>query len=231
VIELDRVGRSYPDSGRVTGPALHEVSLDIPDGELVALLGPADSGTSTLMNILSCLDVPSEGHYRIDGTDIGRLSKRRRTKLRGRAVGFVFASFDLVPDATVQRNVELPLIYKRAGVRRARARRALEKVGLAGHERDMPVELFDAQRRKVLIARALVNDPPILLDDEPTGALDTDSGDQIMQLFTELSAAGRTVVFATARPETAAYAGRIVQLHEGRVVEDRANLARRPSTR
>jgi len=220
VIELEAVSKAYRTGARVDVPALHEVNLTINDGEMVALIGPSGSGTSTLMNVLSCLDLPSEGRYRLDGTDVGRLSKRRLAKLRGRSIGFVFQSFDLIPDITVQRNVELPMIYTRARLRRARARRALERVGLGGHEQDMPIELFAAQRQKVLIARALINDPAILLDDEPTGDLDPDSSRQILELFGELNAAGRTVVFATHREETAARAHRVVRLSEGRVVSD-----------
>ena len=220
MIELEAVSKAYRTGARVDVPALHEVNLTINDGEMVALIGPSGSGTSTLMNVLSCLDLPSEGRYRLDGTDVGRLSKRRLAKLRGRSIGFVFQSFDLIPDITVQRNVELPMIYTRARLRRARARRALERVGLGGHEQDMPIELFAAQRQKVLIARALINDPAILLDDEPTGDLDPDSSRQILELFGELNAAGRTVVFATHREETAARAHRVVRLSEGRVVSD-----------
>ena len=220
MIELEAVSKAYRSGARVDVPALHEVNLTINDGEMVALIGPSGSGTSTLMNVLSCLDLPSEGCYRLDGTDVGRLSKRRLAKLRGRSIGFVFQSFDLIPDITVQRNVELPMIYTRARLRRARARQALERVGLGGHEQDMPIELFAAQRQKVLIARALINDPAILLDDEPTGDLDPDSSRQILELFGELNAAGRTVVFATHREETAARAHRVVRLSEGRVVSD-----------
>jgi len=229
VIELEAVSKAYRTGGRVSVPALHEVDLTINDGEMVALIGPSGSGTSTLMNVLSCLDLPSDGRYRLDGTDVGRLSKRRLAKLRGRTIGFVFQSFDLIPDITVARNVELPMIYTRARLRRARARRALEQVGLAGHEQNMPIELFEAQRQKVLIARALINDPAILLDDEPTGDLDADSGTQILQLYRELNAAGRTVVFATHREETAAHAHRVVRLSEGRVVSD-VRTGKRPGS-
>jgi len=229
VIELEAVSKAYRTGGRVSVPALHEVDLTINDGEMVALIGPSGSGTSTLMNVLSCLDLPSDGRYRLDGTDVGRLSKRRLAKLRGRTIGFVFQSFDLIPDITVARNVELPMIYTRARLRRARARRALEQVGLAGHEQNMPIELFEAQRQKVLIARALINDPAILLDDEPTGDLDADSGAQILQLYRELNAAGRTVVFATHREETAAHAHRVVRLSEGRVVSD-VRTGKRPGS-
>ena len=229
MIELEAVSKAYRTGGRVSVPALHEVDLTINDGEMVALIGPSGSGTSTLMNVLSCLDLPSDGRYRLDGTDVGRLSKRRLAKLRGRTIGFVFQSFDLIPDITVARNVELPMIYTRARLRRARARRALEQVGLAGHEQNMPIELFEAQRQKVLIARALINDPAILLDDEPTGDLDADSGTQILQLYRELNAAGRTVVFATHREETAAHAHRVVRLSEGRVVSD-VRTGKRPGS-
>ena len=230
MIELKAVGKTYRTADRAEVTALCDVDLTVEDGEMVAVMGASGAGSSTLMNILSCLDVPSDGHYRLDGADIGRLSKRRLAKLRGEKIGFVFQSFDLISDVTVLRNVELPMIYKRAGKRRASARQALEQVGLAGHEKDMPVELFEAQRRKVLIARALINNPSILLDDEPTGDLDEASGLEIMELFTELNRAGRTVVFATHREETAAQAHRIVRLCEGRVVSDQETGRRPPPT-
>lgn len=223
MIELVGVGKAY--RGRVE--ALREVSLTIADGEMVAIMGPSGSGTSTLLNILGCLDLPTSGTYRLDGTDVSRLSKRGLAKLRGRTIGFVFGNFQLLPDVTVQRNVELPMIYHRAGKRRAKARQALARVGLAGHESDMPVELFEAQRQKVLIARALINDPPVLLDDEPTGELDPDSAAEIMRLFVELNEAGRTIVYVTHRDEVAGYAQRVIRLSEGRVVSDQPT-SRRP---
>jgi putative ABC transport system ATP-binding protein len=228
VIELDGVGKVYRTGGRVEVPALHDIDLTIADGEMVAVVGDSGSGTSTLLNVLSCLDLPSRGRYRLDGTDVGRLSERRLRRLRGRTVGFVFQSFDLIPDVTVRRNVELPMIYTRTRKRRAKARRALERVGLAEHEADMPVELFEAQRRKVLIARALINDPSVLLDDEPTGELDADSAAEVMELFSQLNGAGRTIVYATHSEETAGYAQRIVELRDGRVVADRRTGRRRP---
>jgi putative ABC transport system ATP-binding protein len=230
-MQLEAVTKAYRNRDREMVPALHGVDLTIEDGEMVAIMGPSGSGTSTLLNILSCLDVPSSGRYRLDGTDVGRLSRRRLAKLRGRKIGFVFQSFELIPSATVQRNVELPMIYTRTRVRRRRALLALEHVGLAGHQNDMPIELFEAQRQRALIARALINDPPILLDDEPTGELDIPSAKEIMELFTELNRAGRTIVYATHREETAAYAHRVVRLRDGLIVEDRrTNGGPRPPT-
>lgn len=220
MIELRDVSKAYRTTERATVAALHGVDLTISGGEMVAVMGPSGSGTSTLMNILSCLDVPSDGRYLLDGTDVGRLSKRRRTKFRGSRIGFVFQSFGLIPDVDVLRNVELPMLYTRKRVRRARALRALERVGLFGHHNDMPVELFEAQRQKVLIARALINDPPVLLDDEPTGDLDADSGREIMELFAQLNESGRTIVYSTHSEETAGYAHRVIQLRDGRIVSD-----------
>lgn len=222
MIELKEVGKAYRTTERATVAALHDVNLTIADGEMVAVMGPSGSGTSTLMNILSCLDVPSGGRYLLDGTDVGRMSKRRRTKFRGTKIGFVFQSFSLISDVNVLRNVELPMLYTRRRVRRARALVALERVGLFGHHDDMPVELFEAQRQKVLIARALINDPPVLLDDEPTGDLDADSSREIMELFAQLNENGRTIVYSTHSEETAGYAHRVIRLHEGRIVSDKS---------
>ncbi|WP_331532741.1 ABC transporter ATP-binding protein [Pseudonocardia sp.] len=221
MMELSAVHRIYRTGRRAEVTALDGVDLRISDGEMVAVLGGPKSGTSTLLNILSCLDLPTAGRYRLGGTDVGRLSKRRRTKLRGRKVGFVFSSFDLMPEVTVQRNVELPMIYARQGTRRAVARQALRTVGLGGFYDDMPADLLELQRQRALIARALVNDPTILFDDEPTGQLDQAGGEEVMALLRELNESGRTVVFATHREEIAAHAHRIVELRDGRVVSDR----------
>lgn len=220
MIELKGVTKDHRTKDQVDVPALRGIDLTIGRGEMVAIIGPSGSGTSTLMNILGLLDRPSDGRYLLDGMDVGRMRKRRLAKLRGRTIGFVFQSFDLMRDATVLRNLELPLLYTSKRARRARARRALERVGLADHEASMPVELFDAQRRKVLIARALINDAPVLLDEEPCGDLDAASAREVMELFTELNAAGLTIVFATHREETAAWAHRVVRLEDGRVVAD-----------
>jgi putative ABC transport system ATP-binding protein len=221
LIQLEKITKEYRRGGREKVAALHDIDLVVEAGEMVALMGPSGSGTSTLLNIIGCLDVATKGRYLLDGVDVAHLSKRRLAKLRGRQIGFVFQSFTLIPDVTVGRNVELPLVYARSRrVRRQRANAALSQVGLEGHQDDMPVELFTAQQEKVVIARALINDPPILLDDEPTNDLDAESTNEIMALLTDLSAAGRTVIFCTHEAEVAARAHRVVQLQDGTVVSD-----------
>jgi putative ABC transport system ATP-binding protein len=231
VIQLKEVTKTYRTTDRNTVPALHGIDLSIETGEMVAIMGPSGAGTSTLMNILSCLDVPSAGRYLLDGIDVGRLSKRGLAKIRGRKVGFVFQSFNLIPNISVRRNVELPLIYTRTRVRRQRAQVALDRVGLRGHHDDMPIELFAAQRQKAIIARALINDPAILLDDEPTRDLDAESACEIMELFAELNEAGLTIIFSSHEEEATAYAKRVVRLRGGRIVSDRENTPRRPPHR
>jgi putative ABC transport system ATP-binding protein len=227
VIRLEKVSKVYRTTDRDTIEALQSVDLTVEAGEMVAVTGPSGSGTSTLMNVLSCLDLPTDGRYLLDGADVARLSKRALGKIRGRKIGFVFQSFKLIPNSNVQHNVELPLLYTRAKVRRQRARVALDRVGLRGHYDDNPVELFAAQQQKAVIARALINDPTILLDDEPTGDLDADSARQIMELFVELNEAGCTVIYSTHDEDTVAYAKRVVRLRAGRVVSDQENRARR----
>jgi putative ABC transport system ATP-binding protein len=229
VIELDGITKTYHTTERGYVDALRGVDLLVPDGEMVTITGESGSGTSTLMNILGCLDTPSAGHYRLNGVNVGRLPKRRLTKLRGGTIGFVFQSFDLVPTISVRRNVELPLMYSRPRVRRARAQRALERVGLAGHGDDMPVELFDAQRRKALIARALINEPEVLLVDEPTGALDSASAGEVMAALTALNDAGLTVVVSTHSEEDAGHAHRIVRLAGGVIVGEKRTGRRPPN--
>jgi putative ABC transport system ATP-binding protein len=227
MIRLEKVSKVYRTTDHDTIAALQGIDLTVEPGEMVAVTGPSGSGTSTLMNVLSCLDLPSDGRYLLDGADVARLSKRALAKIRGRKIGFVFQSFKLIPNSNVQHNVELPLLYTRAKVRRQRARVALDRVGLRGHYDDNPVELFAAQQQKAVIARALINDPAILLDDEPTGDLDADSARQVMELFVELNEAGCTVIYSTHDEDTAAYAKRVVRLRAGRVVSDQANRARR----
>jgi putative ABC transport system ATP-binding protein len=223
MIELEKVGRSYRGHDRDEVAALHDVDLKVAAGEMVAITGPSGSGTATLLNILGCLDLPTKGSYRLDGVEVGRLSSRRLAKLRGRTIGFVFGSFELSGDATVQRNVELPLIYTRARVRRRRAAAALDRVGLHERRADMPVELFPAQQRRALIARALVNDPPVLLDDEPTRNLDPDAALEVMTLLTRLNGEGRTVIYRTHDEQVARYATRVVRLDEGGIASDTPN--------
>jgi putative ABC transport system ATP-binding protein len=221
VIELDAVTKVYK-AGDIEVRALDTVDLAISGGELVAIMGPSGSGKSTMMNILGCLDVPTDGRYRLDGIDVGRLRDNRLADIRNTRIGFVFQSFNLIPRTSAARNVELPMIYSGTGVRarRARARAALERVGLGDRSQHMPNELSGGQQQRVAIARALVTEPAMILADEPTGNLDTASTVEIMQLLVELNDAGRTVVLITHEPEVAAFAKRVVRLRDGRIVED-----------
>jgi putative ABC transport system ATP-binding protein len=221
MIELDGVSKVYK-TGAVELRALDSVDLTIADGDLVAIMGPSGSGKSTMMNILGCLDVPSEGRYRLDGIDVGKVRDNRLADIRNTRIGFVFQSFNLIPRTSAARNVELPLIYAgvRARARRTRARAALERVGLGDRTRHMPNELSGGQQQRVAIARALVTEPTMILADEPTGNLDSASTVEIMRLLVALNDAGRTVVLITHEDEVAAFAKRVVRLRDGRIVSD-----------
>ncbi len=222
MIQLEDVTKVYR-MGKLRARALYGVDLVIGDGELVAIVGPSGSGTSTLMNILGCLDIPTSGRYLLDGTDVSRLSDNQLAKIRSRKIGFVFQSFNLVSRTSAIRNVELPLFYAGfyAGVRdRRNPARLLEQVGLGDRQRHLPNELSVGQQQRVAIARALINDPTLLLADEPTGDLDAASGAEILKLLGGLSGAGRTVVVITNKEEVARFAKRIVRLRDGRIVSD-----------
>ena len=202
--------------------ALAGVSLDIMEGEYLAVMGPSGSGKSTLMNILGCLDTPSGGRYRLKGREIARLSDDELASIRNKEIGFVFQTFNLLARSDALHNVELPLIYAGMGPkeRKARAEEALQQVGLADRMRHKPNELSGGQRQRVAIARALVNQPSILLADEPTGNLDSATSIEIMQLFDELHGQGNTVILVTHENEIAAHADRKVVLRDGKVVSD-----------
>jgi putative ABC transport system ATP-binding protein len=219
MIELEGIKKSY-QMGDVEMPVLHGIDLTIEDGDMVAIMGPSGSGKSTLMNILGCLDVPSAGRYRLDGIDVSGLTKRQLSRIRGTKIGFVFQSFNLIPRTDAMRNVELPLIYNGVRSRRAKAKAALERVGLGTRLRHVPSELSGGQKQRVAIARALINDPSIILADEPTGALDTKSTVEIMELFTELNAAGCTIIVITHEDEVAEYCTRRVWLRDGCIQSD-----------
>jgi putative ABC transport system ATP-binding protein len=219
VLELDGVTKTY-QMGDMEVPVLHGIDLKIDDGEMVAIMGPSGSGKSTLMNILGCLDTPTSGRYRLDGTDVCNLSKGQLAKVRGRKIGFVFQSFNLIPRTSAALNVELPLVYAGITGRRPRARRALERVGLGERMNHMPNELSGGQKQRVAIARALINDPAIVLADEPTGALDSRSSGEIMRLLTELNEAGTTIVVITHEEEIAQCAKRVVRLRDGMIGSD-----------
>jgi len=219
MIELEGVTKVYR-MGELEVRALDHVDLTIDSGELVAIMGPSGSGKSTMMNILGCLDIPTDGSYKLDGVDVSRLSDRELADIRNRKIGFVFQSFNLIPRTSAVRNVELPMVYAGQRDRRALATRALERVGLGNRASHQPTELSGGQQQRVAIARAIVTEPVMVLADEPTGNLDSASTEEIMRLLTELNDAGRTVVLITHEDEVARFAKRVVTLRDGKIVRD-----------
>jgi len=220
VIVLENVTKVYK-MGALEVPALKGVSLRVEEGEFVAIMGASGSGKTTLMNLVGCLDVPSSGRYVLDGVDIATLNDDQLAAIRNRKIGFVFQSFNLIPRSSALHNVEMPLIYAgRVAQRRERAFAALEAVGLGERARHQPTELSGGQQQRVAIARALVTDPAILLADEPTGNLDSESSQDIMRLLSELNRQGRTIVLITHEPDIASWARRTVRLRDGLVVSD-----------
>jgi putative ABC transport system ATP-binding protein len=222
-LQLRSVEKVY-DMNSVGVHALRGVSFDIENNEYVAIMGPSGSGKSTLMNIIGCLDVPTEGSYLLDGADVGSLSEDQLAEIRNEKIGFVFQTFNLLGRSDVFHNVELPLIYAgmRPAMRRQLAEEAISKVGLADRMRHRPNELSGGQRQRVAIARALVNRPSILLADEPTGNLDSNTGAEIMEVFDSLHAEGNTIILVTHEDEIARYAGREIRLFDGLISSDTA---------
>ena len=220
MIELEDITKVYR-MGSVAVHALQGVSIRVGTGEFVAIMGASGSGKTTLMNIIGCLDLPTTGRYILDGVDVRRLNDNQLAAVRNLKIGFVFQSFNLIPRSTAVHNVEMPLIY--AGVnsnRRQLAMAALEAVGLADRARHQPTELSGGQQQRCAIARALVTEPAILLADEPTGNLDSESSGEIMKLLVQLNSEGRTIVLITHENDIARFAKRIVRLRDGLVVSD-----------
>ena len=218
IIRLTRVSRTY-EMGPVVVPALDDVSLDVQPGEFVAIVGPSGSGKSTMMHILGCLDRPTAGAYELAGTPVAELDDDGLAQLRSRAIGFVFQSYNLLPRTSALDNVATPLLYQ--GVarreRQDRARAALERLGLGDRVAHEPTELSGGQQQRVAVARALVTEPALILADEPTGNLDSRSGAEVLDVFRELHAGGRTIVLITHDPAVAASASRQVHLLDGRI--------------
>lgn len=222
LIRIEHLNKIY-DSGVVQVHALKDLNITISQGEFVAIMGHSGSGKSTLMNILGCLDRPTNGHYYLDGIDIEDQSNDELSSIRNKKIGFVFQAFNLIPRTTAQKNVELPMVYAKiaAGVRSKRAIELLTKVGLEARLDHMPNELSGGQKQRVAIARALANKPPILLADEPTGNLDTASTIEIMELFTQLNEEGVTVIIVTHEDDVAAFTKRVLWFEDGQLRSDR----------
>jgi putative ABC transport system ATP-binding protein len=222
LIHMEGVTKTY-DAGEIAVHALQGIDLQIESGQMVAIIGPSGSGKSTLMHILGCLDAPTSGTYRLEGRDVDELSSFQVAAIRNQKVGFVFQTFNLLPKASLLRNVELPLLY--AGVagseRKELARATLDRVGLGDRAKHRPAELSGGQRQRAAIARALVNEPSLILADEPTGNLDSKTGLEILGIFDRMHTRGETIVIVTHDPNIAERCERVVQIVDGRIEDDR----------
>jgi putative ABC transport system ATP-binding protein len=221
VVAIEEVRKTY-QMGAVTVDALRGVSLDFGTSEYVAIMGPSGCGKSTLLNVLGCLDRPTSGRYYLGGDDVSRLDDDALSAIRGKRIGFIFQSYNLIQQLTVIENIEVPLYYQGASEEHSReiALQLAERVGLAGRVNHKPFELSGGQQQRVAIARSLVNDPLILLADEPTGNLDSSSGEEILQIFEELHQAGKTLIMVTHAEELTERTHRVVRLRDGQVESD-----------
>lgn len=224
IINIDKIEKTY-ELGSVKINALRGVSLQIQGNEFVAIMGPSGSGKSTMMNLIGCLDTPTSGSYFLQSEDVSEMDSDQLAEVRNQKIGFVFQTFNLLPRANVLHNVELPLIYSGVSTleRKRLAEAAVEKVGLGDRMKHKPNELSGGQRQRVAIARALVNNPSIILADEPTGNLDSKTGEEIMRIFDDLHDAGNTIILVTHEDHVANYAHRVVRLKDGQVESDITN--------
>ncbi|ARU43138.1 MAG TPA: ABC transporter ATP-binding protein [Fimbriimonadaceae bacterium] len=219
VIKVENLAKRY-EMGDMIVHALRDVSVEIQEGEFVAIMGPSGSGKSTFMNILGCLDRPSGGQYFLDNQEVSQLNDNALAEIRNKYIGFVFQNYNLLPRTTAMKNVELPLLYAGVKDRSTQAKIALERVGLGQRLDHKPNELSGGQQQRVAIARAIVTDPVMILGDEPTGNLDSRTGEEIMALFQELNRAGKTVVIVTHEEEVAHHCKRILRFRDGRILKD-----------
>ena len=216
MIELDNITKVYK-MGETEVAALNGVDLRIEQGEMISIIGSSGSGKSTLMNIMGCLDKPTSGQYRLEEIEVSKLSDNKLAEIRNKKIGFVFQSFNLLPRTTALANVELPLIYGGAGNRRQRVLQALESVGLAHRSHHKPSELAGGEQQRVAIARALINNPALILADEPTGNLDTQTSREIMLIFQKLNEQGMTIVLVTHERDITAYTQRTIEMRDGKI--------------
>jgi putative ABC transport system ATP-binding protein len=219
MVELENITKIYR-MGKVDIPALRGVTLDIKQGEIVAIIGASGSGKSTLMNIIGCLDKPTVGRYIFDGADVSRLSDNQLAEMRNKKFGFVFQTYNLLPRASALSNVELPLIYSGGRHKRQQAMESLERVGLGPRANHKPTELSGGEQQRVAIARALINNPALILADEPTGNLDSASTAEILSIFQQLNRDGITVVLVTHEMDIAEQTRRIIRLYDGKIISD-----------
>jgi putative ABC transport system ATP-binding protein len=227
LIELQSVSKEYLSKDQTRVLALREVSMSVQPGEFVAIMAPSGMGKTTLLNVIGCLDRATSGTYLLDGINVAALSDDELSKIRNKKIGFVFQTFNLLPQFNALENVEVPLLYSGESHFGTRAHKALELVGLGDRLRHFPSELSGGQQQRVAIARALINDPALLLADEPTGNLDTQAGQEIMALFRKLNESGRTIIMVTHSEELAAHAKRMIRMRDGRIEDDR-QVVRRP---
>ncbi|MCQ2552194.1 MAG: ABC transporter ATP-binding protein [Clostridia bacterium] len=223
LIKIDSVYKIYSEGLESEVRALDGVSLEIDKGEFVAIVGQSGSGKSTMMNVLGCLDIPTRGDFYLNGVDVKTLSDKELSRIRNKEIGFIFQQYNLIQSLTVLENVELPLIYQgiEAGERKRMAKEALERVGLAGREKHKPVQMSGGQQQRVAIARAIATKPNIVMADEPTGALDSHTGKDILSFLQQLNRLGTTVILITHDNSIADTAKRIVRLQDGKIIEDR----------